>query len=359
MAPTPEEERPVSTRQDPPADPHSDPSVRAVAPVPLPVPVQALLDDTRPTDTGAHLTPLLRALVSGVASASRVVALHPEDEALPALVARCFDSALHELPLPHPIRFHGTPSETHAETPAADPSRIGLTLVPLEWRHGRARPRDAGPVGSIFGIWDTESQNSLRAALLLAGVAVYGGHTGLLLSVGGATHLLRMDPRDGGFQLVRRDLKVPERPNRFAFKTEECRRWSQESLAFGRKHFLDPTLPFATAPDVRRVRCLSAEAYRIVQEGGLYLRPHPAGERNGGGHPLLAEAAPIARILETAGGRACDGTSELLDQPVPGAERASGLVFGSSNLIAAFQESRNRDGEEMAPLFGRRGLFRS
>lgn|GEM_PF-2411980 len=349
-----------------PHDPSPDPGRDPVAPTsgrivpPDPDPARAILGNSLPHNTLPHsiderVSPLVEAIVSGVAAASKVVALHPEDEGLPVLVAEAFDSRLGQLPPPHPVHLGRVPSGP----PPPDSPGVGLTLVPLEWRHGRARPRDAGPVGSIFGIWDTGASGSLRAALLVAGVAVYGAHTGLLLSVDGATHLFRMDPTSGRFHLARRDQKVPERPNRFAFKTEECRRWSPAALAFGRKHFLDPTLPYAAAPDIRRIRCLSAEAYRIVQEGGLYLRPHPVGERDGGGHALLSEAAPIACIVETAGGRACDGSSELLDQPVPNAERASGLVFGSANLIAAFQESRNRDDEDADPLFGRRGLFRS
>lgn len=304
---------------------------------------------------GDHLdsTALLHALLAGIAAASRTVALHPEDKHLPELVAGDFQAALKPLADSAPIRLDQAPlRDVHG---GAD--SLGLTLVPLEWRHGRARPRDAGPVGSIFGIWRPGRQGSLRNSLTAAGVAVYGGHTGLLLAVGGDAHLLRMDPATGAFHLVHRSIRVPERKNRFAFKAEECRRWSPAAIAFGAANFVDSTLPYGVPPDIRRIRCLSAETYRIVQEGGLYLRPHPVGEPTAGGHRLLAEAAPVAWILEAAGGRACDGSSELLDHPLPDGDRGSGLVFGSANLLAAFQASRNRYAEDEAPLFGRRGLF--
>jgi len=342
----------VTRDHDPPSatpDSSSGPSQTPLAGNPL-----ALLREQGRGD-GEQLdsTALLQALLSGVVAASRTVALHPEDKHLPERVAGDFQAALRPLADSTPIRLDQPP----ALDVQGDADSLGLTLVPLEWRHGRARPRDAGPVGSIFGIWRPGHQGSLRTALTAAGVAVYGAHTGLVLALKGEAHLLRMDPATGEFHPARPSIRVPERKNRFAFKAEECRRWSPAAISFGAANFVDATLPYGVPPDIRRIRCLSAEAYRIVQEGGLYLRPHPVGEPAAGGHRLLAEAAPVAWIMEAAGGRACDGSSELLDQPLPPADRGSGLVFGSANLLAAFQASRNRYAEDEAPLFGRRGLF--
>lgn len=351
-APWPQDETPVTEPHAPLSAAPRSPSGSPEPPAPGDL-LASLWDPDREGSDHRSTAPLLNALLAGVFAASRTVALYPEDDDLPERVARDFQIALQDLPSAPPTRLDREP----LQAPRDSGSTPGLTLVPLEWRHGRARPRDAGPVGSVFGIWRPNHQGPLRTALTAAGVAVYGSHTGLLLALGARAHLLRMDPATGRFLLARRDIRVPERQNRFAFKAEECRLWSPSAVAFGAANFVDSTLPYGVPPDIRRIRCLSAEAYRIVQEGGLYLRPHPVDEPAGGGHRLLAEAAPVAWIMEAAGGRACDGSSELLDQPLPPADRGSGLVFGSANLLAAFQASRNRYAEDEAPLFGRRGLF--
>src|SRR3546814_5840330 len=66
--------------------------------------------------------------------------------------------------------------------------------------------------------------------------------------------------------------------------------------------------------NMRWVASLVAEAHRILKRGGIFL--YPADARPGydaGRLRLVYECAPIAFVIERAGGRATDGIDPILD----------------------------------------------
>jgi fructose-1,6-bisphosphatase len=116
---------------------------------------------------------------------------------------------------------------------------------------------------------------------------------------------------------------------------------------------------------MRWVDSLAAEVYRILVRGGLFIDPRDmedAGKR--GRLRLLYEAAPMAMIVEQAGGAATTGRRRILDV-VPGdLQDRVPVILGSSGEVerlVRYHEAFDR-GEELAfetPLFKTRSLFRT
>jgi fructose-1,6-bisphosphatase I len=105
-----------------------------------------------------------------------------------------------------------------------------------------------------------------------------------------------------------------------------------------------------------------AEAYRVLVRGGIFL--YPADRRPGyeqGRLRLLYEAAPVAFVIEQAGGLASTGRQRILDLIPTSLHQRVPLIFGSADKVRRvirLHESPDLDAER-SPLFGERGLFRT
>jgi fructose-1,6-bisphosphatase I len=106
--------------------------------------------------------------------------------------------------------------------------------------------------------------------------------------------------------------------------------------------------------------CLVADAFRILVRGGIYL--YPADRRPGYGSGrlrLIYEGAPIAMLMEQAGGRATTGRERILDVEAETLHQRVPLIFGAADEVTrverlhCFPEPRT----DSPPLFGQRGLM--
>ena len=113
---------------------------------------------------------------------------------------------------------------------------------------------------------------------------------------------------------------------------------------------------------MRWIASLIAEAHRILSRGGVFL--YPSDQRPGyenGRLRLVYEAAPIALIMEQAGGQASDGSTPILDKIPRHFHERTPLIFGSAEKVAriASYYVNPEFQRQISPLFGQRGLFRS
>ena len=74
---------------------------------------------------------------------------------------------------------------------------------------------------------------------------------------------------------------------------------------------------------------------------------------------MVYECAPIALLIEQAGGGATNCIDRILDQPANSLHARTPFAFGSINETARLQAYHDLPKEETSPLFGRRGLFSS
>ncbi len=226
-------------------------------------------------------------------------------------------------------------------------------------------------VGSIFSILrarapglDATREDFLRpgSEQVCAGYAIYGPATVLVLSVGTGVHGFTLDPGLGEFFLTHPHLMIPASAEEFAINASNRRFWSPAV-----RRYVDECLAGAVGPrgkdyNMRWVASLVAELHRILTRGGVFL--YPRDSRNparAGRLRLLYEAAPVAFLVEQAGGRASTGHRRLLDVVPDELHQRVPFVFGASEEVERV-ESLHADehtGTDAHALFGARGLFRA
>jgi fructose-1,6-bisphosphatase I len=184
-------------------------------------------------------------------------------------------------------------------------------------------------VGTIFGIW--KKKNPLANVceddvlqpgrdLVAAGYVIYGSSTMFVYSAGHGVHGFTLDPSIGEFLLSHENIQTPFRSTIYSVNEAYEPRWRPEvreilrQLKYGR----DSTSTRRDAPKkgagmtARYIGSLVSDFHRNLLKGGVYLYP-PTMEKSEGKLRLMCEAAPLAYIVENAGGYASDGHRSILE----------------------------------------------
>ena len=275
-----------------------------------------------------------------------------------------------------PTRNRGQPDREHSTAYfASEEEDVILTLDPAGVLAVAVDPLDGSSnidinasVGTIFSVFPASGDGATAsffrpgAEQLAAGYFVYGPHTDLVLTTGDGVHLFVLDraPR-----LPARPLRVaiPRSAREFAINTSNYRHWFEPVRAF-----VDECLAGAEGP--RGGPISTCDGWRRHGRGRpphLHPRRHlslsgrPPPRLRSGRLRLIYEAFPIAWLAEQAGGGATDGRAAILDK-IPGElHERTPLIFGSASEVAIVTGHHDApsDRPKQAPLFGRRGLFRS
>jgi fructose-1,6-bisphosphatase I len=111
---------------------------------------------------------------------------------------------------------------------------------------------------------------------------------------------------------------------------------------------------------MRWVVSLVAETHRILTRGGIFVYPVDNRKSYGDGRlRMVFECAPIALLIEQAGGGATDCINRILDKPARSLSTQTLFAFGSIDGTVRLKAYHDLPEEEISPLFGRRGLFNS
>ncbi|HEU5181249.1 MAG TPA: class 1 fructose-bisphosphatase [Candidatus Polarisedimenticolia bacterium] len=231
-------------------------------------------------------------------------------------------------------------------------SRSASYAVLFDPLDGSSNVDTGGSVGSIVSVQRRPAAGwTGRDSLLQPGTAQaaalylnYGPATALAVTLGAGTHLFQQDPASGDFLLTGRDHRIPDRGKVYA--TNE-----------GQRAYLHPStsrlLEFLQAPDkaegtpysTRYSGCMVSDVHRILLEGGIFFYPADRKDpkKPQGKLRLLYECAPMAMIVEQAGGMASTGKGRLLEaRPTKIHERVP-IYIGSRHevsLAEAFETGR-------------------
>ena len=254
-----------------------------------------------------------------------------------------------------------------AVTPGA---HLAVALDPLD---GAQNAAIGAPCGTIFSILPVRAVAGSHGSLAFlqqgdrqigAGCVLYGHCTTLALTLREGTDLFVLDRGAAGgpaFRLAaaRRDGAV--RAHVYAINAANYRLWSESVRAYVDDCIAGEDGPRGADFNMRWLGCVTAEAMRILQRGGIYLypgdsrrRPPPRPAAPGVRRPSAGAAAGAGRRRRH---RRHDADPEIRRAPP---ERAGPLVFGSRekvDRVAGYETMRLPLGER-SPLFGRRGLFR-
>lgn len=83
-------------------------------------------------------------------------------------------------------------------------------------------------------------------------------------------------------------------------------------------------------PAFRYIGSLVADTHRTLLYGGIYGSPGDRFDEPNGKLNLLYQIAPLAKIIETAGGVATDGKQPVLDIIPASMKSTSPIFFGSA-----------------------------
>lgn len=202
-------------------------------------------------------------------------------------------------------------------------------------------------IGTIFGIYRRVSgdgpkdeaayRDCLQVGrnLVAAGYVVYGSSTMLVYTTGNGVHGFTLDSSIGEFLLSHPDITIPDSEGSYSANETNFPNWRpgiQESV----KHFRRDT-DFSS----RYIGSLVADVHRNLLKGGIFLYPDEPGVegKEEGKMRLLYEAAPLAKIVEEAGGRASDGTQDILDIEPESLHQTVPLYIGNQGAVDLIEDN--------------------
>jgi fructose-1,6-bisphosphatase I len=162
--------------------------------------------------------------------------------------------------------------------------------------------------------------------------------------MGHGVHTFTLDPSLGEFILAAENVRVPEHGPNYSVNEGNFWQWEdsiRDYIRYVHRH---------EGYSLRYSGALVGDFHRILMQGGVFLYPgtvkNPEGKLR-----LLYESAPLAFLIEQAGGKASTGTEPLLDV-VPGElHQRTPLVIGSPEdvkLVESFIQERLREQEVLA-----------
>jgi fructose-1,6-bisphosphatase I len=167
------------------------------------------------------------------------------------------------------------------------------------------RKVSSGPRG---GLEDCLQAGSEQVA---SGYVVYGSSTMMIYTTGNGVHGFTLDPSIGEFLLSHPNIRIPSPGQRiYSVNEGNYSRWSPEQRSLiDHLKGIDGTNPKPFSS--RYVGSMVADVHRTLLYGGLFM--YPADSKSPEGKlRLLYEVAPMAMLVENAGGRAIDGTRDIL-----------------------------------------------
>lgn len=216
-----------------------------------------------------------------------------------------------------------------------------LCIDPLD---GSSNSDINGVVGTIFGIYKPATDDGRGADVtrlrtgrdqVAAGYIMYGPSTAFAYTTGDGLHGFTLDEDIGEFVLTHPAIRCPDEGPYYSANLANMPAWPSNARHY--VEYLTDSTQAAHGYSLRYAGALVADVHRTVLEGGIYLYPcdrrHPEGKLR-----LLYECAPLAFVVEQAGGTASTGRARVLDVPIHSIHQRVPLAIGSRVAVATFDE---------------------
>jgi len=223
-----------------------------------------------------------------------------------------------------------------------DRARIILCIDPID---GSSNTEINGSLGTIFGFYRRERTGpgdlaaeliEGRAPLVAAGYVFYGSGTLLVYSQGEGVRSFLLDRELGEFMMCHPDIRCPEEGDSFAANTGRLYEWHPGLQRY--IHHISQRDPATRRPySLRYSGALVADFHRCLLRGGVYFYPSDRGHAEGKLR-LFYESAPLAFLVEQAGGKASDGRSPILPPRARSIHQRSTLVIGSAREVELIEK---------------------
>lgn len=233
----------------------------------------------------------------------------------------------------------GIASEEHEDATEINVSPDASYLLCLDPLDGSGNVAVNGQLGTIFGIFrraatggPVEHTDFLRPGreLVAAGYLLYGPATMLVYSVGEGVHGFTLDASVGEFLLTHPGIRCPADGLVVAANPGRYAQWPA-----GAQSFVDDVTGADQGRMIRYSGAPVADVHRCITEGGVFLYP-PDADYPTGKLRTLYEAAPLAFLVEQAGGAASTGTGRVLDVVPASLHEATPIILGSPDLVTRY-----------------------
>ncbi len=175
-------------------------------------------------------------------------------------------------------------------------------------------------IGTIFSIYRKQSAGTevLDSDLLqkgdqqvAAGYVIYGPSTLFVYTAGEGVHGFTLDPALGEFFLSHPDIKIPESGSIYSINEGNSYIWDKKQREFC-SYLKEEDKATGRPYKLRYIGSLVSDFHRTLLKGGIFM--YPSDKNNPQGKLRFAfEAAPMALIIESAGGKATNGEQRILD----------------------------------------------
>jgi fructose-1,6-bisphosphatase I len=205
-------------------------------------------------------------------------------------------------------------------------------------------------VGTIFSLRPSHGRMPAGPAALgtgteqvAAGYVMYGPATALVYSLGQGAHGFTLNRETGEFLLTHPNIRIPRRGKVYGINEGNAHAWHPGQRAFI-EYLHTPDKASGRPYSLRYSGAMVADVHRTLLAGGLFMYPadfsDPAKPK-----PklrLLYEVAPMALVLEQAGGRASTGTERVLDLVATEYHQRAPVILGSPDDVATAEEFYRR-----------------
>ena len=202
-------------------------------------------------------------------------------------------------------------------------------------------------IGTIFAIYRRKTTSGpgtmvdcLQTGrdLVVAGYLIYGASTMLVYTSGMGVHGFTLDPSVGEFLLTHPDIRIPEKPKYYSVNQGYERYWTDGVKRFTR--YLqgdepDPAGNTRKGMSLRYIGSMVADFHRNLLSGGIFFYPADTKDpRYPNGKLRLAyEGAPLAFVMEQAGGTSSNGSQNLLDLQPTHLHQRTQMFIGNRDLV--------------------------
>jgi len=141
-----------------------------------------------------------------------------------------------------------------------------------------------------------------------------------------------LDPSLGEFLLSHENIRTPARGRIYSINEGNMNYWdggTRRYIDYVKDQQKDHGHPYS----LRYIGSLVADFHRNLLKGGIFLYPGPKGKLR-----LLYEAAPLAMVVEQAGGAASTGEERILDIQPTSLHQKVPLIIGSRDDVREYNK---------------------
>jgi fructose-1,6-bisphosphatase I len=237
--------------------------------------------------------------------------------------------------------------EEAKRVPGGIDARFVLCTDPLD---GSSNIDTNGAVGTIFAVY-RRRENSPRSNWLqvlrrgseqvAAGYVMYGPSTLLVYTSCAGVNGFTLDPNLGEFLLSHVDIRCPVRGDYFSANLGHLHEWHPNIRRYV-EYLTSNDSSTGRSYSLRYTGAFVADLHRCLISGGIFFYPgdtkHPTGKLR-----LLYECAPLALLIEHAGGRASDGARRILDIEAREIHQRTPIAIGSAEDVASYERFFKQD----------------